>query len=172
MHHGAAGEVQHAPVPHQAAVTGPDHVRDRRIDEGEPYGHEHQHRGEFHAFGEGADDECRGDDGEGHLEGDEHAFREGADQAVDGQAAEKGALQPTDEGAEVGHARFHAGGIEGQAVAVDHPEDAHQAGDGEALHHHRQHVLRTDHAAIEQRQAGNGHEQHQRGGGEHPGRVA
>ncbi|MNE37730.1 hypothetical protein D3C80_1315970 [compost metagenome] len=172
MHHGATGEVQHAPVPHQAAVAGPDHVGDRCVDQGEPHGHEDQHRGELHALGEGTDDQRRGDDGEGHLEGDEHAFREGADQAVRGQAAEKRLGQPADEGVEVDDPLLHAGGVEGQAVAVEDPQHADQAGDGEALHHHRKDVLGTDHAAVEQRQAGDGHEQDQRGGRQHPGGIA
>ena len=61
---------------------------------------------------------------------------------------------------------------EGEAVAVDRPQQGHHAGDGEALHQHRQHVLAAHHAGVEQRQAGNGHEQHQRGGRDHPGGVA
>ncbi|MCY1287001.1 hypothetical protein D9M70_359840 [compost metagenome] len=171
VHHGAAGEVQHAPVPHQGAVAAPHHVGDRRIDQGEPDGHEDQHGGEFHALGEGTDDQRRGDDGEGHLEGDEHAFREGRDQAVDTHAAEEDLGETAHEGAEVDDALLHAGGVEGETVAVDHPQYADQACDGEALHHHRENVLGPNHAAVEQCQAGNGHEQHQRGGGEHPSRV-
>ena len=41
-----------------------------------------------------------------------------------------------------------------------------------ALHHRRQHVHLADHAAIEQGQARDGHHQHQRGRGQHPGGVA
>ncbi|MNR08670.1 hypothetical protein D3C85_1248380 [compost metagenome] len=171
MHHGAASEVQHAPVPHQAAVAAPHHVGDRRIDQGEPDGHEDQHGGKFHALGEGTDDQRRGDDGEGHLEGDEHAFREGRDQTVDTHATEEGLVQATHEGVEVDHPLLHTGGVEGQAIAEDHPQDADQAGDGKALHHHRKDVLGPNHAAVEQCQTGNGHEQHQSGGGEHPSRV-
>ncbi|MNP13378.1 hypothetical protein D3C76_1056570 [compost metagenome] len=171
MHHGATGEVQHAPVPHQGAVAAPDHVRDRRIDQGEPHRGEDQHGGELHALGEGTDDQRRGDDGEGHLEGDEDAFREGRGQAIHRQAIEEGLVQTTDEGAEVGYTFFHAGRIEGQAVTVNDPQDADQRGDGEALHHHRQHVLGAHHAAVEQRQAGNGHQQHERRRDQHPGGV-
>ena len=172
VHHGAAGEVDHPCVPQQRAVTAPDHVGHRRVDHGEPHGHEDQHGGELHALGEGTHDQRRGDDGEGHLEGDEHAFREGADQAFLGQVDQEGVVQAADDGVDVEHTGFHAFGAEGQAVAVGEPEDAHQAGDGEALHHHRQDVLGTHHAGIEQRQAGDGHEQHQGGGGQHPGGVA
>jgi hypothetical protein len=74
VHHGATGEIEHAPVPHQAAVAAPHHVCDRRIDEGEPERHEHQHGREFHALGESADDQGRRDDREGQLEGDEYAL--------------------------------------------------------------------------------------------------
>ena len=61
---------------------------------------------------------------------------------------------------------------EGEAVAVEHPDHHHEAGDGEDLHQHREHVLGADEAAVEQRQAGDGHQQHERGGDEHPGGVA
>ena len=52
---------------------------------------------------------------------------------------------------------------EGEAVAVDHPDHHHEAGDGEDLHQHREHVLGAHEAAVEQRQAGDGHQQHERG---------
>jgi hypothetical protein len=41
-----------------------------------------------------------------------------------------------------------------------------------AKHQYRQDVLAAYQAAVEQRQAGNGHEQHQCGGRQHPRRVA
>ena len=145
---------------------------DRRIHQREPDAHEYQHRGELHALGEGTDDQRRGNDGERHLEGDEHAFRHGAGEAVGRQATQECTPKSADERIEVGDACFHARRVERQAVAVDHPQDAHQAGDGEALHHDREDVLGTDHAAVEQRQAWNRHEQHQRSGCEHPCRIA
>lgn len=43
VNHGAAGEVENTPVAQQRARTAPDHVRNRRIDDGEPEGHENQH---------------------------------------------------------------------------------------------------------------------------------
>ena len=156
----------------ERAGAGPDHVRDGRVDQREPQQHEHQHRREAHAFGEGADDQRRGDDGEGHLEGDEHAFREGADHAFLGEVPEESVLEAPDEGGQVHRAGLHAGGVEGQAVAEDHPGHRNQAGDGKTLHQHRQDVLRAHHAAVEQGQAGDDHEQHQGRGGEHPGGVA
>ena len=61
---------------------------------------------------------------------------------------------------------------EGQAVTAQPPEDGHHAGDAEALRHHRQHVLLANQTAVEQRQTGQGHEQHQRGRGHLPGVVA
>src|SRR3546814_6055578 len=36
MDHGATGEIEHAPVPEQAARPGPGHVRHRQVGEGEP----------------------------------------------------------------------------------------------------------------------------------------
>ena len=172
---GAASEVEYAPVPHQAAVAAPDHVRDRRVDQGEPDSHEDQHRGELHALGERTDDQRRSDDREGHLEGDEHRLREQRCRPGNARRRDTGEerlAHAAEEGVEVDHALFHTGGIERDAVAVDHPQDADQASDGEALHHHRQNIFGADHAAVEQRQAGDGHEQHEGCRGEHPGSVA
>ena len=168
VHHGAASEVQYAPVPQQAAVAGPDHVCDRCIHQGEPDAHEHQHRGELHALSESTNDQRRGDDGEGQLEHDEHAFRYGVAQARRRYASQESFRQATDKGVEVNHPLFHASHVEHQAVTVDNPQQTDQTGDSKALHHHRQDVLRTDHAAVEQRQTRNGHEQHQHAGNQHP----
>ncbi len=175
VHHGAASEVEHAPVPHQAAVTGPDHVRDRCINQREPDAHEDQHRGELHALGERTDDQRRGDDREGHLEGDEHRLREQRRRAGDARRRDTGEerlAHAAEERIEVDDALLHAGSVEGNAVAINDPQDADQTGNGEALHQHGKNVFRANHTAVEQRQAGNGHEQHERCRGEHPGGVA
>jgi hypothetical protein len=66
---------------------------------------------------------------------------------------------------------LHAGGAEYDAVAVEHPEHGDQAGNGEALHQHAEHVLGAHHAGVEQRQARNGHQQHQSGRDNHPGGI-
>ena len=73
MHDGAAGEVEHLEhgvgvAGREHAVRAPDPVRDRRVDEDRPQAHEPQHGGELHALGEGARDQRRRDDREGHLE--------------------------------------------------------------------------------------------------------
>ena len=175
VHHGAAGEVEHAPVPHQAAVTGPDHVRDRCINQGEPDAHEDQHRGELHALGERTDNQRRSDDREGHLESDEHSLREQRRRAGNARrrnTGEERLAHATEERIEVDDALLHAGGVEGNAVAINDPQDADQTGNGEALHQHGKNVFRANHTAVEQRQTGDGHEQHQRCRGEHPGGVA
>ena len=61
---------------------------------------------------------------------------------------------------------------EGQRVADDGPENGDQAHHGEALHHGAEDVLPAHQAAVEKRQAGAGHQQHQRGRDQHPGVVA
>ncbi len=172
VHHGAAGEVQHAPVPHQAAVAAPHHVRGRRVDDGEPQRHEPQHGRELHAFGKRADDERRRDDGERHLKAHEHRFRDGHGQTVDRQARQERLAERADKAVEVDHPLLHAAGVERQAVAVDRPQHGDQRRNGKALHQHRQHVLAAHQAGVEQRETRNGHEQHQRRRGQHPGRVA
>ncbi|MCY1448367.1 hypothetical protein D9M71_650290 [compost metagenome] len=147
---------------------------DRRIDQGEPDGHEDQHGGELHALGEGTDDQRRGDDRESHLEGDEHRLGEQRCRAGEARwrdTRKERLAHAAEERVEVDDALLHARGVERDAVAINDPQDADQTGNGEALHHHGKNVFRPNHAAVEQREAGNGHEQHQRGGGQHPGRV-
>ena len=59
----------------------------------------------------------------------------------------------------------------GEAVDTNKPQHRGQAGNGEAVHQHRKHVLGAHQAAIEQRQARQGHEEDQRRGRQNPGRV-
>ena len=191
VHHGAAREVERAPLPDQAGLgvhgvdhvlagigvrahPEPDHVRDRRIAEGEPQRHEEQHGRELDALGEGAHDQAAGDAGEGGLEGGEQqlgdvdalaegrARREGAGGGVE-DALHEEAIEAADEGVALG---------EGQAVAVDQPQHHdHREGDHD-LHQHRQHVLAAHQAAVEEGQAGDGHHDDQQRRQQHPGGVA
>ena len=86
--------------------------------------------------------------------------------------ARKALVEAADEAVPVDHAGLHALGAEGQAVAVGDPQHADQRDDREALHQHAEHVLGPHQAAVEQRQAGQAHHQHQQAGGQHPGGVA
>ena len=60
---------------------------------------------------------------------------------------------------------------EGQRVPHDSPQHADDRHGGEAVHHRAQDVLGPDQPPVEHRQARH-HQQHQRSGGEHPGRGA
>nr|GFB21052.1 hypothetical protein [Tanacetum cinerariifolium] len=154
VNNGAAREIEHAPVPQKTADATPDHVRNRCINQREPDRHEDQHRGELHAFRERADDQRRGDDREGHLERNENGFGEQCRRACDASgrdACQERLRETADEGVEVDDVGFHPGGVERHAVA---------------------NVFGANHAAVEQRQTGDGHEQHQGGRGQHPGGVA
>ncbi len=119
-----------------------------------------------------ADHEGGGDGREGRLErdegelGDHHAGRERRDVAGRGHVLEEQASQAPDEQVPAAAVR------EGEAVAPEHPGDDADDGDGRDLHHHRQHVLGADQAAVEQGQARQDHQQDQDGRGEHPGVVA
>ena len=62
-------------------------------------------------------------------------------------------------------------GREGERVRRQHPQHGDQAHGEEALHHRRQDVLGPDHAAVEQRQAGD-HEHHQGGRDENERGIA
>ena len=56
---------------------------------------------------------------------------------------------------------------EGEAVAVQHPQDAHDADGAEAHHEHVEDALAAGHASVEEGEPG-GHEQHQGRAGEDP----
>ena len=165
MHHGAPGEILQAQFTQPAAA--PDPVANRRIHQHHPQGAEQQHGGKAHALREGADDQRRGDNGKGHLENGEQG---GGYRAVNGVHADTG----EEHVAKVAYppALLHAVAAEGKGIADGEPHQRHQASEGKTLHQHRQHILGTHQAGVEQGQARDGHEQHQRGGGEYPGGIA
>ncbi len=146
----------------------PDHVSDRQVGEREPQHHEQQHGAEFHALGKGADDQCRCNCRKGQLEGDVDVFRnddalaESCHRRVWGYPEQEGSTESSEECVALG---------ERDAVAVDRPQDPQQGECREYLHQHGEHVLRTDHATVEQSQAGDGHQDNQHGGDDHPGGV-
>ena len=58
-----------------------------------------------------------------------------------------------------------------EGVGAEEPQHRHDAGDHQRLHQGGEHVLATDHAAVEERQTRQGHEQDQRAGHQHPAVV-
>ena len=165
VHDDAAREIHHAEPGEPAAAPHP--MSDRRIDDEEPKAAEQQHRAEVHALGKGADDQRRGDDREGHLEHEKDGLghrRAGADGARP-DIGEQCQVQAADPWLRL------AAVAEGQAVAEDQPQHRHERSDDHAVAQHRQHVLGAHQTAIEQREAGQRHEQHQGRGGEQPRRV-
>ncbi len=188
MHHRAAGEVERTLLENPArmavgflrrlrgrisirAVPIPDHMRDRQVREGKPQDREEDHRGELEALREAAGDEGDRNRREGQLEHAVHeigqvlSLAEGRGDRGGRVFAEHKHLVPR------APERVAAGG-ERNAVAVDHPQDGDDAEDGKALHRRRQRVLRASHSCVEQRQTRNGHQQHKRRRGHHPGNVA
>ena len=123
-------------------------------------------RTELHALGKRARDQRRRDDGEHQLV--DHVRLLGNGRAVVGigsepDPAQKNMLEAADK---------HAAVAEGQRVAHQRPQNAHQAHHGEALHHGAENVLLAHQAAIKQRQPWPGHQQHQRRRGQHPRVIA
>ena len=166
---GAAGEVQtrnEVAGGVEQAADAPDHVGHGAVDEQGPEGEEERHGAELHAFSESAGDERRGDDGEHKLVDHKGLLGNGSGiVGVGGEsdAAEEEVLEAADEGVAV---------TEGQRVSADGPDDGDQSHHGKALHHGAEDVLFAHQAAIEERQSGTGHEQHQGGGDQHPCVVA
>ena len=182
MHHRAAGEVESfdarvgIPAAVHHAIDAPDHVALREIHDQHPQGHEYENGREFHAFGNGTDNERRRDDGEHHLEHGEDIFRNpvGIIRVRRGSDIRH---HPTDfrtanDAFDQVFLVCRAGAAKDHAVTADDIKDGHQAGDQEALSEHGQDVLLADETAVEQRQTGQRHEQHQRGAGHQPAIVA
>ena len=191
MHDRAAGEVECAPLPdetgggaHRPGLVRrgvgigprpvPHHVRDRAVTEGEPDDEEQQHGGELHALHDRAQDQAAGNRGEGRLERDVDQLVQRcvlAERRCHGEALRGGVEGSLEEqAAESADDRVTLG--ERQRISVDAPQHGDQREAHEHLHQHRQHVLGAHQAAVEQPQRRHRHQQHERGGGEHPGGVA
>ena len=162
VHDDAAGEVDHALVGQPAAA--PDPMGHGRITEEQPESGKDQHGGKVHTLDERAHDQRRSDDRESHLEHEEQGFRNGL--TVQRRACDA-----------CHHAFCKAAQIaafarpERDGIAAHEPDQADQAGNGKAVHEHRQQILCLHETAIEEGQPRKGHEQDQRRRGEDPGRV-
>jgi len=156
--HGATREIQRGDAAAgrvQQPSHAPDHVGHRTINDERPERQKDRHGAELHAFGKGAGDQRRGDDGEHQLVDHEGLLGNGGGVVgVGGErnAAQEEVLEAADEGRAV---------AEGQRVAHDSPENGDQAHHGKALHHGGEDVLLAHQAAIEQSEAGPCHQQNQ-----------
>ena len=136
------------------------------VDQQGPEAEEDGHGAELHALGEGSGDEGGGDDGEHELV--DHVGLMGDGGGVGGfggeaDSVEEEIIEAADEAVSV---------AEGEGITDQRPEDGDEAHHGKALHHGAEHVFSADEAAVEERQAGAGHEQDEGGGDQHPGVVA
>jgi hypothetical protein len=138
-------------------------VRDRVVDQRGPRQGEQHVRRELHALGVGARDQRRRDDGEHALEHHEEDVRDGPPRTVHADAVEEGEVHAADQAA--------VGLTERQRVADHHPLQTDDAEREEGMHERREDVLALHHAAIEKGQA-RCHQHDQRGGNQHPRRVA
>ena len=160
--HRAAGEVAKTDLGEPAATPHP--MRHREVNQHDPGSDEYQQGGKPHALGNATHEQRRCDDREGQLEHDEYGFGIRAAQRIHADPAEPGLGQAADVAADAVAER--------KAVAADHPNERNQTSDGEALHDDREHVAISDQPRIKERQTGQCHEQHQRGGCQHPCSVA
>ena len=163
---GATCEVEGAPL-EQPAIGREHPVGHRRVDEDRPEGQEQQPAAEAHAVGRRPGDERRGDDGEHHLEGDERQRRNGQ-RLEAGHGATEQSLEPDQVEAADHPAVVLA---ERQAEGHEGPQHAHQAHAEDVLHEHAEHVLASDHAAVEEGQP-RCHEEHQGRRRQYPRSVA
>ena len=174
VHDGAAGEVDRldggvgVPDAVHEAVDAPDHVGQREVDDEHPAATMNSMTAEYFMRSAMAPTIRAGrDDGEHQLVHREHVLRDPV------RRSRCWAPAPTPlSNANLRPPRKGEPRREGEAVADSPPEDGDEAGAAEALGQHRQHVLAADQAAVEQRQAGQGHEQHQRGADHHQAVVA
>ena len=165
MHDGAAGKVEHAPLK-EPAIRRPHPMGQGAVDESCPQHDEDDVAAKAHAFGDGARDERRRDDGELALKHDKNEFRD-ALIAVELSMRDSGQSQigpiKTEEAAH--------GLPEGEAVAHQHPLHADDGHGDEAVHHGVEHAARAHHATVKQGQPWD-HQQNHRRAGEHPGGAA
>mmetsp|Transcript_17710 Transcript_17710/g.48905 ORF Transcript_17710/g.48905 Transcript_17710/m.48905 type:complete len:306 (-) Transcript_17710:105-1022(-) len=124
------------------------------VDQDLPERAKDQHGQELGALGPRANDQRWRDDGEGALENEEGRQRDASADVV--PVAEQGRNESV---LEVSYQ--WAGAAEGQGVADGEPDQRAGAHDAEALHHHREHVLRLHKAAVEERQAREEHQEDQ-----------
>ena len=157
-----AGKIEDAEAAEPAAAPHP--VRYRCIDHERPQGAKGDHPAEAGAFDPGTDHQRGGDYGKGHLEQHEGGFRnEGClpDIAQIGEHPVHPATQKS-----VGDT------AKGQRIANHNPQHRTDADHGHALDQHRQKILDAYQAPVEQSEAGQGHQQDKRAGGQNPGGVA
>ena len=149
-------------------AAAPYAVCDGCVDERDPQDGEDGPRGELEAVSKRTRDQGNRDDGERRLEG-HHDQRGDA-----GGLPQSGRVSKVVETHETGRVADEAAervGAECEPVAVDHPHDGDSSDADEAHHHHVEHGLRANHAAIEERQRGR-HQQHECGRNDHPRGVA
>ena len=166
VHHRTAGEVERAEF--RQPTAGEDPMGHRGVDEDEPETDEQCVGLELEAIGGGTGDERRRDHGEGHLiraeeherDGQAHGGRTG----IGGDVTHPGEIEIADDTAVTEVA-------EGQRERDGDPDDGHEPHGEEVLHEHAEHVLGSNHAAVEEGQTGR-HEQDESGRDQHPGGIA
>ncbi len=144
-------------------------MRDRVVDDCRPENDEQHQRPEFDSLRKSADDQCRGDAGESHLEDDVRIF--GDVDLVRKGRCKRGRIDPLEECLAKAADELASPG-KGHRIA---PADPHQGGDADNrknLHQHRKHVLGSNKAAVEQGEARHRHHQYQGGAHQHPRSVA
>ena len=147
----------------------PDHVSHREVDQRHPQRNEQRDGREFRAFSKCTNEKRRRDGCEGELEAEIHHLAdvgidaEGACRRIGGHGRHEGFRESADELGPAG---------ESEAVTVNRPDNGDDADGVEHLSQHREHVLGADEAAVEQCEAGNGHQQHEDCGCHNPGVIA
>ena len=172
VHDSATSEIE-SPHLEQPAVWREDPVSNRCVDQQKPSRDEHGVGAELQSISGGTRDECGGNHCEHHLVRNKRDRRDDereVDDVVDldvprnlrccsAQSFQPDEVEVSDE------AVLSA---EGEAEPDQCPQDADHADGKEVLHQHAEDMFGTDHAAIEEREAG-GHEEHECGRNEHPG---
>ena len=124
------------------------------IDQQQPHRTENHHRRKFHALRIAADDQCRCDDCESHLEQHKEGFGDITSDRITTDAGQHHLAEISNQGASF---------AKSQAVPDDEPQDRGDAGNRKTLHQNREHVLGAQQTAVKERQPGQRHEQHQGG---------
>ena len=164
MYHDAAGKVDHAPA-HEQPFGVPGHVSQRTVDEEEKEHHEEHVGRKTYTLGEGTRDERWGDDGELHLEQGKQCQRNRGTTQYIACGCRIDRTTHIMKHRECQRITNHTAYIVAKAKREtnDHPKHGYQSHGDKRLQHRRDHILRTYHAAVEERQTWCHHQNENRG---------
>ena len=170
MNHRSAGEIDRTHPLQEAASPHP--VRHREIGQNDPQHDKHRVARKLDPLGERPQNKSGSNQSEHALEHDERQFGNATGHhRIDRDTVQKGFVETADNGSQR-IARLHESGAERPAIPESYPQNTDHSDDEHRLHDDAQYVFLAHQPAVEQRDSGNAHQQHENGGHDQPCRVA